>query len=238
MAITDHIIPAGILRFDGRDVGNTGETTIAVDEEEKSVPNARGGGGNSASNSRVKAVNFSTEIYNPSPENMAVTLRAATTAITAGAVSDESLSSAASLDRLVRTVKMIDTSVPPVVTSDPAGTTYVEDTDYTVTSSGIIPLSTGSIPVSTALLVSYTSVASTKVEALTEAATEIEVSIEGLNEDTGKPFRFIGYKWKPSAAERLALISGDYTSMPLSGEILQDLTKTGVGISKYMTLEL
>lgn len=237
MAINDHFIPSGIIYVNGRDVGNASETTITVEEEEKSVSNFRGGGGDAASTSRISSVRFSSTFYNFSADNLALALRADTSAIAATPVVDESISSAASLDRLVKTAKMIDITVAPVVTSDPAGTTYVEDTDYTVSSAGIIPLSTGSIPVSTALLIDYTPVASTLVQALTQSGLEFEVVIAGLNEETNKPFRFIGYKWKPSPTSGLNLISDEYSSFPVEGKLILDTSKVGSGISQYFTHE-
>lgn len=237
MATNEHFIPSGILYVNGRDVGNASDIVVSVEEEEKSVPNFRGGGGNAASTSRISSVSFSATLYNFSAENMALALRADTSAVAATPVSDESIAAGATLDRLVKTAKMIDTSVAPVVTTDPSGTTYVEDTDYTVTSAGIIPLSTGSITASEDLLISYTPAASTKVEALTQAGSEFEIVIQGLNEETNKPFRFIGYKWKPSPTSGLSLISDDYSSFPVEGEMILDTTKSGAGISQYFTHE-
>ena len=237
MATNEHFIPSGILYVNGRDVGNASDIVVSVEEEEKSVPNFRGGGGNAASTSRISAVSFSATLYNFSAENMALALRADTSSVAATPVSDESIAAGATLDRLVKTAKMIDTSVAPVVTTDPSGTTYVEDTDYTVTSAGIIPLSTGSITASEDLLISYTPAASTKVEALTQAGSEFEIVIQGLNEETNKPFRFIGYKWKPSPTSGLSLISDDYSSFPVEGEMILDTTKSGAGISQYFTHE-
>jgi len=237
MSTTDHFIPSGVIYVNGRDVGNAADVVIAVENDERSVPNFRGGGGKAASTSRITGVNLSGNFYNFSAENMALALRGDTSTVTSSAITDEAITAASTLDRLVNTANMIDITVAPVVTGSGGSPTYVENTDYTVSSAGIIPLSTGSITAGLALLIDYTSVTATKVEALTQAGEEFELVIAGLNEETNKPFRFVGYKWKPSATSGLSLLSDDYSSFPIEGELILDLTKSGAGISQYFTHE-
>lgn len=134
---------------------------------------------------------------------------------------------------------MIDTSVAPVVTSDPAGTTYVAGTDYEVVNLGIVILPTGNISASDDLLVNYTSKAVGKVEAIVGAQDEYEIVLAGINEaQADAPFTVECYRVKLSLPTSVALIADEFASLPIEGELLADSTITSSTESKFYRLQV
>jgi hypothetical protein len=133
---------------------------------------------------------------------------------------------------------VIDTSVAPEVTSDPAGTTYVVDTDYTVSPAGIVVLSTGSIPASTALLIDYTKKAVDVVQALTSTAQEYVLLFDGLNEaQSGDEMVIKLHRAKFGGAQDLSVIGDEFGSIQLNGDVLPDTTIVGGGLSQYASIK-
>lgn len=239
MAITlQHYQGAGIVYIDGRDIGNTADVSVAIETEEKTVPNFRGGGGNSASLTRVSGVSLSMTLYDFNNNNLSLALRGTSSTVSATPIVDESLSTPAALDVLLETAKIIDTSVAPVVTGSGGTPTYVLDTDYEVKAGGIYVLSAGSIPTSGTILVDYTPKAGNALEALITSGSEVKVIVDGINEaESGKPFRLSFHKWKPSPTSGLSAIADDFGSFELTGEVIQDTTKNGTTISQYFKRE-
>ena len=146
----------GKVYFDGRMIGNVSELVLNNENrEEELFDYTQGGGGVYDSASEVQTVSFAATMYDFFPENVSMAVFGTSDAVTSGTVTDESITAPADLadgDRLVETAKMIDTTQSVTVTSDPAGTTYVADTDYTVTKAGIVILTAGSITASAPLL--------------------------------------------------------------------------------------
>ena len=142
--VTESYIGSGIVYVAGRDVGNASGVKIAIEQDTKSQPNYRGGGGNAAEITKVKSVKLSFTMNDFSNANMAMALRGKVEVLTAGALSTPETINAV-LDGLADTAFMIDTTVDPVVTDTTAATTYVKDTDYVVSAGGIRALSSGDI---------------------------------------------------------------------------------------------
>jgi len=239
MSITlEHYLGAGIVYVDGRDIGNAADVDVAIEVEEKAVPNFRGGGGNSGSLDRIKGVKLSMNLYDFNNDNLALALRGVNSAVTDTPITTEVLTTPAALDVLLDTAKIIDTTVPPSVTG-PSGTpTYVLDTDYEVKAGGIYVLASGSITVSSTIEVGYTPKAGNALEALVSSGQEVKVVVDGINEaESGKPFRLTFHKWKPSPTSGLSAIGADYGSFPLNGEVLIDTTKNGTSVSQYFKRE-
>jgi len=230
-------IGKGILYIDGRDVGNVINLSFSIAEDKKELKTSRTtGGGNYNALTRIDSVTLSMTMSDYSAENMAIALFGSSSAVTATTVSDESITAPASLsgDPLVDTANVIDTAETVTVTSDPAGTTYVADTDYTVTSAGIKILSTGSISADDALLISYTKKAVDVVEALTSSAGEYKLVLDGLNEaQSGAPFIVTVHRAKFGPAAEMSLIGDDFAELVLTGDVLQDTSITTAGLSQY-----
>ncbi len=229
--VTESYIGSGIVYAGGRDVGNASGVKIDIEQETKSLPNNRGGGGNAAEITKVKSVKLSMTLNDFNNDNMALALRGKVDVITAEAITDEPI--VAVLDGLCDTSKMIDLTVAPVVKSDDGTTTFDLDVDYVVSAGGIRPLSSGSITAAQALKVSYTSKAGNALQALVESGKELKVVIDGVNDATGKPWVLKFYKWKPSPTSGLDLIGDDFGSFDIEGGVLADPSVVATGKSKF-----
>lgn len=213
-------------------IGNVSALNITASEETKTLPDyENAGGGNLDSISRITDVTMEMTTSNISPENLAVALRGAITANAAATVTAESVT--ADLDGLVVLARLPDLGASMTVTGTGGTPTYVEDTDYTRTRAGIIPLSTGSITEALALEVSYSALADNVMEALVSSAKEYELTFEGLNEArSGSPVLVSAYKTKfsPSGTD---LVGDDFGELTLTASLNKDETKAGAGVSQY-----
>jgi len=227
----------GKVYIDGRYIGNCNELTIGAEQEESTLTDyTTAGGGTYASSSIISTVPVTGTVYDYLPENLALAMLGTTTGVTAGTVTGESITAPADLssgDRLVRTANLLDTAESVTLTSDPAGTTYTADTDYTVTAAGVILLAAGGIADSADLLISYTKKASTVIEALTATSQEHELVYDGINiGSNGEPGVVVVPKFKLAPSE-IPLISEDFGQLTLNGQALADPAKNGTTASKY-----
>lgn len=233
------LIGKGLIHLDGRAVGNGSVFSNQAEQEKKELldfTNAAGGLYNS--HSRLSAVRFAMTLHDFSPENLAMALRGSTAAV-AQATENESITTGAALDLLIKTAKLVDTSQSYSVTSDPAGTTYTEGTDYTMSAAGVTVLSGGSMAASTGYLVNYESLEGDKIEALLNSGTTYELVLDGLDEShDGAPFRLTIYKAKPDVAEEMAWIGDEFAELVIAGDCLKDTTKNGTTESQYMLTEI
>lgn len=116
-------------------------------------------------------------------------------------------------------------------------TTLVAGTDYEVRGGGVYVLGSPTIA-GEVWTVGYTKAATDVVQAITGSGKEYEMLFDGLNEArSGKRTRITAYRVKPGALQNFGLIGEDYAALEVSGEILQDSSKTGAGISKYFKVE-
>jgi len=234
-------IGKGKVFLNGRAVGNVSELTFSINEEKKELPDFTSpGGGLYNSLRRITGVEMSLKMHDFSPENLAVALFGSTSAVTATTVTDESISAPATLsaDTLVTTANVIDTAQTVTVTSDPAGTTYTEDTDYTVTASGIVILAAGSISASDALLIDYTKKAVDVIQALTSSAQEYVLMFDGLNEaQSGTPVVIKVHRAKFGGAQTLGMIGDEFGEISLTGDVLKDTSITTAGLSQYAEIK-
>lgn len=224
-AITNFALKGrGRVYFDGRELGNISAAELGFAVTEQTLKDYRScAGGNYASSIDIDEANVALTLHDLSPGNVAMAFYGTKSAIAAGAVTDESIAAPADLasgaDRFVKTANAIDLGTAPVVTSDPAGTTYVADTDYIARSGGILILGSGSISASDPLLIDYTKIAAQKIEALMSASLSGELIIDGLNcVNLGSAVRVVVWNFKPSPAEAFALISEEFASFTLNGK--------------------
>jgi hypothetical protein len=232
-------IGKGKLYLDGRFVGNVSEFVYGTSEEEKALPDyTTTGGGNYNSLKRIQAVTTRIVFHDYNAENLAESLFGSSSAVAAGSVSDESITTGAALDYLVETASMIDTDQTVTVTSDPSGTTYTEDTDYTVSAAGIVVLSTGAMAASTGYLISYTKKAVDVIEALTGSAQDRRLVFDGLNEaQSGAPVKIVVHRNKFGPADEVTAIGDDFGAVTLNGEALKDTTITTGGLSQFIQIQ-
>lgn len=232
----------GRIFLNGIEVGNCSAFGIEHEEEELSQAQFKTpGGGEANSLSRVSSVGLTMTMVDFNKENLAIATRGATATEASAVVTDESITAPATLtlDTLVETAKVIDTSVAPVVTSDPAGTTYTEGTDYEVTAGGIVILAAGSISASDPLLIDYTSKTVGEVEAIAVAQSEYRLKFVGVNEaQENAPFLVTAYRVKFSLAAALALIADEFAAQEVSGKCLADSSITAANESQYYKIEV
>lgn len=233
----------GKVYLDGRHVGNVSELVLNNENREEELPDyTQGGGGVYDSVSEIEKATFAFTFYDYFPENLGMATFGTSSAVAAGTVTDESIAAPADLadgDRLVKTAKMIDTAQAVTLTSDPSGTTYVADTDYTVTKAGIVLLAAGNISASDALLVSYSNEATDLVQAIMTSGEEFHMVFDGLNDaDSGKGVVVDIFKAKPTPGEGIGLISEEFASSSINGTIIKDTTKNGTTESQYYTIDM
>lgn len=216
-------------------IGNVSALTLEITEDEKTLQDfTRPGGGQWAAVSRVTGVNAAMTLHDLDPVNLSRAVYGGTSAVTGGAVTNEA--AIASQGGLIRLAHPKPTSVS--VTSDPAGTTYVADTDYEVRPEGILILE-GGIADETGILINYTYGAYDVVQALTEGAKVFELSFGGLNEaNSNSPVVLDIFRLQVSATSNLGLIGDDFAALELKGKVLLDSTKTGVGVSRYFKVAM
>lgn len=88
---------------------------------------------------------------------------------------------------------------------------------------------------SDAITVSYSFGDQVVIEALTTKAPELTFRLGGLNEaDSGRPVVVDLWRVSQGITKQLTLIKKGFAPLDVEGEVLQDPSKTGVGISKYM----
>lgn len=231
--VKESYIGSGIVYVAGRDVGNASAVELSIEQDTVSLPNNRGGGGNYDSVTRITAVNLSMTLNAFSNDNLALALRGKVDVLTAEAVTDEAIT--AVLDGLADTVNMIDTAQTVTVTNDAGDVEYDVDTDYVVSAAGIRCLSDGDIAEGAALKVTYTSLAGSALEALVESGTTVPVVVDGLNDANGKPTVLKFYLWKPSPTSSLGIITEEFGSFDIEGEVLANDAIVAAGKSKFFT---
>lgn len=87
-----------------------------------------------------------------------------------------------------------------------------------------------------AVTVSYDYADQVVIEALTSKAPELVIRFAGLNEaDSGRPVLIDLWRVSQSVTKKLALLQAKgFAALEVEGSLLQDPTKVGVGVSRYM----
>jgi len=229
--VTESYIGSGIVYVNGRDVGNASGVKIDIEQETKSLPNYRGGGGNAAEVTKVKSVKLSMTLNTFSNANLALALRGVIESLAQVTVVDEAVT--AIHDGMADTARMIDMAEPVTVKHTSGTPTYVADVDYVVSPAGIRVLSTGEILNEASIKVSYKSAVGNALQALVESGQEVKVVIDGLNDASGKPWTLKFFKWKPSPTAGLDLIGDDFGSFDIEGGVLADASIVAANKSKF-----
>lgn len=212
--------------------GNCSSLELTFEEDSKAMDNFMAiGGGKYDEIKRVSNMAGSLVGHDLTPENLALSTRGSTTAMTSEVITDEV--HIAAKDAFVPFSKMPDASALITVKNAAGDTTYIQGTDYLLGNSGIRILQGGSITDGSQIKASYTSLASTEVEMLTMEGKTYRLMWDGVNEADSKPSPVELYRIKFSPASALALLGDDFAELPLEFTVLMDDTKTGVGISKY-----
>jgi len=220
------------------DVGDVGSAILGQETEEKSLPNLRGGGGNSASSQRVSKRSLTLGFQDWSSARVGMVFKGTTTAIPAGTVAGGSPEVVTAKLGVVIRLQYVDPSSIVVKKADDSVTYTVADGDYTLTHNGIeIPLTGSDIVDDQALNISYSYSAQALIEAFKASDTYWEVHIDGLNDaESGDKYTIDFWKWQPSVPDSIDLLHTDYAILDIEGELLTDSTK-GSGVSAIMRLK-
>jgi hypothetical protein len=131
------------------------------------------------------------------------------------------------------------TVVDGTVTWTNAGRTVpVEGEDYEQRAGGVLILE-GRTLAGMPYSVSYTRAGADVVEALVNSGQEFEMIFDGLNEArSGKRTKITAFRVKPGAAQNLGLIAEEYGELAVTAEVLQDSSRSGVGLSRYFRIQM
>lgn len=217
-------------------IGNVSKLNFGVSEDVKEQRDYTSpGGGTVAEARRITAVECSLTMLDLDKENLRRGFFGSSNSFVAGSVVDEV--HVAYKDGLLALEHPIDEAEP--VTVEQGSTTYVDGTDYEITSGGIMVLADGAINDGTVLQISYGYLQHDDVEALTAAAQEYELFFEGVNEaQSGRAVNVRAHRIKFGATQILDLINDDFASFELKGKLLRDNAKKGRDISKYFKIQL
>lgn len=222
------------------DVGNCSALTVSPQEEERALTDyTKPGGGTRAEVRRLTGVEVSYTFHDFSPENFKIALRGESSSEAAGTASAETLVAYKGGFTPFSKIAATITSVEPVG----GGAPYSEGTDYVLQDGGIYIPSTSTIPAPVGgaanIEVDYTYLAQKKVEALVNGNKQYELMFVGLNEArSSKKTRVTIHKVSAGVLQQMALIGDDFGAGEVNGKALADTTKSGAGISQYMTIEI
>lgn len=117
-----------------------------------------------------------------------------------------------------------------------AGSPVAAAGNYEVRAEGVFVLEdAASIADEASVSVAYEYGAYATIDALTQAATELELTFGGLNEaDSGKPVLLEIWRASQGVTSSLAMLQeSGFGNLEVTGAVLQDPGKAGVGVSKY-----
>ena len=212
-------------------IGNVLEAGTEQSEDvEKQDDMTQLGGGTHAEMRRVTGVKFSAKIADLNVVNLARALLGTVTPEDAGTVAD-----VPGVARLGGLIPLPHINVTNLVIKK--GVTVVAAAgNYDLLPEGIwVRADAAGLIDEDAIAYSYSYADQVVIEALTAKAPELVLRFAGLNEaDSGKPVIVDLWRVSQGVTKQLTLIKKGFGVLDIEGEVLQDPTKTGVGISRYM----
>ncbi|MFW2374092.1 MAG: hypothetical protein ACN4GM_13290 [Gammaproteobacteria bacterium] len=218
-----------------RSLGEVDQFDLAYNQTAIDLPNNQTlGGGILDTVYRIDSMEVAIKMRNFSSENFALSEFGGFSAVVGAAITDEvsPMHAGTFIPTLYPGITLV--SVNDAALS--AGTILTEGTDYEVRSGGIYVLDTYTGVEGADGYISYTHPSVDVIQALIDSGKEYEIFLDGMNEAlSGDPFTHNLFKVKMSPAQTLSLLGGGaYGEMAVTGKVLSDSTKTGLGISKYM----
>lgn len=219
-------------------IGEVSRLELAIETDKQTLQSyVQSGGGLADSVTRISALNFSMDINSLSPENLAMAMYGSTTTAASEAITDEAHT--AYPGALVSFVEVPDLDETIAVTGAGGTPEYTKGTDYDLSPAGIVIKVGGTISAATPISVDYVSKAHNVLEMLTNSGDAYRLVFEGLNEArSDAPVIAELYRNKFDPTSGLGLISDGFGSLSLTGSVLKDTSKTGAGISKYMSIKM
>lgn len=212
------------------ELGNCSALTLGVTTEEKVLRDFRSpGGGTYNKVDRITDVTLGVTAHDLSPANLARALYGTTEAVAGGTVAAESVVAYKGGYCMVEGNPSAITSVK----SPDDVTTYTDGSDYVFQHGALFIPADSTIPApadadTPNIKVAYTDKPGDLVQALVQAAEELELVFLGLNEaDSGSAVTVRVWRGKFGAAQSIGLIGDDYAGLEMSGSVLADASKTG-----------
>lgn len=220
------------LRF----VGNSDKVELSFTEETKEIKDfTQAGGGVANSVSRIDKVEIGLNLFDYSPDNLAMAVFGEATNAASGNVIGES--HILSKNHLTR---FQHSHISNVIVKDTlTNKEYQQDVDYEVLNSGILVLEGGVISDNAPVSIDYNYGASNVIQALVNSGDEYRFVFDGLNEaQSGKKVVIEVYRVKFTPAASLSFIGDDFGNIEINGTALSDASKTGLGVSRYFKVEM
>ncbi len=212
-------------------IGNVLEAGTEQSEDvEKQDDMTQLGGGTHAEIRRVTGVKFSAKLADLNVVNLARAILGTVSPQDAGTVTD-----VAGVARLGGLIPLPHVSVSTLVVKK--GATVVPAAgNYDLLPEGIwVRADAADLTELDAITYSYAYADQVVIEALTAKTPELVLRFGGLNEaDSGRPVIVDMWRVSQGVTKQLTLLKKGFGALDIEGEVLQDPTKTGVGISKYM----
>jgi len=203
--------------------GNATKISMAVEVEEKTIPNTQTpGGGNHDSFKRTKAVKLACSFRNLSKNVLEIAFGGKLTTIAGGAVADEAHADIV-LGSLIPTLKRQDMTA--ALTVQMGATTFVEGVDYLRKRAGIIPLTGGAMVALDDITMTYTALDITRIDGMMATSTECYGLFDGVNERSGEPAYGEYYRLLFGPASNIELVGDEFVSFDCDAECLADDTK-------------
>lgn len=212
-------------------VGNVLEASTEQSENvEKQDDMTALGGGTHAEMRRVTGVKFKAKLADLNIVNMARALLGTISPEDAGTVTNKAYTA-----RLGGLIPLPHINVSNLVLKKGAATVTAAG-NYMLLPEGIsVSATAAGLIDSDAVTVSYDYADQVVIEALTTKAPELTLRFGGLNEaDSGRSVIMDMWRVSQGVTKQLTLLKKGFGALDIEGEVLQDPTKTGVGISRYM----
>lgn len=214
-------------------IGGVEELTLAIDEEKITQANtSSSGGGNRAVVYRINELTMTAKLQDLNPVNLARALRATASLVAASTVSNELHT--ARRGGLLRLAHIKPTTV---AVTDAADAAIPALGNYEVLPEGLFFYDDAPdiAAEGESIKVSYAFGGYDVLQALTTAAPVLEMTFAGVNEAMEDASSVVDlYRVQMSATQGLNLITaGEFSTLDIAGEVLQDPTKSGAGVSKY-----
>ncbi|MBM2884903.1 hypothetical protein JFK97_10940 [Chromobacterium phragmitis] len=173
-----------------------------------------------------------------SPDVLSLLLKGASTNVAAGTATET-----VKIYRncLAPVSKPIDWSKPVTVKASAGAKGTVKDltegTHWMRSGAGIRVLDVAALLDGDPVDIQYTSLAISQTEALTTPNVEVELQFEGLNAaDSGNPVIVRAYRCRLGAGGLDLLQSDGFSKSDLSGKLMMDPNRVGVGLSQFFTV--
>lgn len=213
------------------EVGGVSELKVTINEDIKKqrIFNRTGGGSRDTVN-QIKDVMYEAKLQDWNAVNFARGVFGLNSEIAAGTIVGEAHK--AYKGSLIRLAHPAPTSVVVKI----GAVTVVAGTNYEVRPEGIYILDLAATIVDDDdVLIDYAHTGYDVIQALVTSAPTLELRFGGMNEaDNSSPLIVDFFRVKMNATGGLGLITSDFAELDQKGELLEDPTKTGVGISKFM----